>query len=324
MKFHLFIHDNDRRPDFKSFGILISIILAGAIFNSTYAQRKAFALVGDCFHPVEIATQGLTRNLIDGGAEITIDFTSDVEQVTEENITQYDLIMFFRDGEATNCSRQGTWITQQMGEAIKNYVNNGGSAFFFHNSTNMGLLNPDVADVLKATYMGHPEVRPYKLEIIQSGHPVVDGASDFTVSDEQQYMAYTGEDSSVFLRAINENGYGFDCWGTCNEGPESNAGWAHEYGDGRVVYMSPGHTLESLVHEEYAKMQRNAVAWLLENTPATKVKFIRRHQATRIGPAASYNPAVIWTWQVSGFETWYNAKGQIGLFPWKLRRKSGI
>jgi type 1 glutamine amidotransferase len=42
------------------------------------------------------------------------------------------------------------------------------------------------------------------------------------------------------------------------------AGWAYEYGDGRVCYLSPGHLISALWNPEYEKVQKNAVRGLLE------------------------------------------------------------
>ena len=51
-----------------------------------------------------------------------------------------------------------------------------------------------------------------------------------------------------------------------NLGTTSISGWAHEYGQGRVVFTAMGHTIHAMWQPEYLKMQKNAVRWLLKMT----------------------------------------------------------
>jgi len=41
------------------------------------------------------------------------------------------------------------------------------------------------------------------------------------------------------------------------------AGWAYEYGQGRVVYLPHGHNLEVNRHPSFQKLLNNAARWLL-------------------------------------------------------------
>src|SRR5438045_9681340 len=47
-------------------------------------------------------------------------------------------------------------------------------------------------------------------------------------------------------------------------GPKAIAGWAYDFGKGRVVFTAVGHTLHALWQSEYFKLQKNAVRWLLK------------------------------------------------------------
>jgi type 1 glutamine amidotransferase len=46
-------------------------------------------------------------------------------------------------------------------------------------------------------------------------------------------------------------------------GTKAIAGWAYDFGKGRVVFTAVGHTLHALWQPEYLKLQKNAVGWLL-------------------------------------------------------------
>ena len=49
-------------------------------------------------------------------------------------------------------------------------------------------------------------------------------------------------------------------------GTTAAAGWAYDFGKGRVCYLGPGHLLMALWNPEYEKIQRNAARWLLRET----------------------------------------------------------
>jgi type 1 glutamine amidotransferase len=81
------------------------------------------------------------------------------------------------------------------------------------------------------------------------------------VTDEQHFMVYQKDPKYLLLQSVNEDGLTFKDLGT-----SSAAGWAYEYGKGRVCYMAPGHVITSLWNPEYVTLQKNAVRWLLKQS----------------------------------------------------------
>jgi hypothetical protein len=82
--------------------------------------------------------------------------------------------------------------------------------------------------------------------------------NDFLVTDEQHYVKYEKDPRYVFMKSENAQGLQFGDQGTTCE-----AGWAYEYGKGRVCFLAPGHMISALWNPEYVKLQQNAVRWLL-------------------------------------------------------------
>src|SRR5262249_14888768 len=80
------------------------------------------------------------------------------------------------------------WMTAEQGRAIKQWVLEGGSLFAYHNSSHVSLTNKDYRDVEGAVYTGHPEIRPFKVKIVNPEHPITRGVRDFVVTDEQHFM----------------------------------------------------------------------------------------------------------------------------------------
>ena len=72
-------------------------------------------------------------------------------------------------------------------------------------------------------------------------------------------MTYDKDPKNIILQSENIDGLRYETYGT-----KAIAGWAYDYGKGRVAYTSPGHTLHALWQPEYVKIQQNAVRWLLK------------------------------------------------------------
>jgi type 1 glutamine amidotransferase len=252
-------------------------------------KATAFGLIGDRYHNSDYARTGLTRN-ITKDLGISIDFTDETKALNAETLKGYKLLIILRDGmiwpdgypdETSNAAWVATgkpplksdppvpkteakpafWIKPEQGKAVRQFVENGGSALFLHNVTHVGLTDPDFRHVLGAAYAGHPPIRTFKVKVKNSDHPITKGVSDFIVTDEQHYMEYDKDPKYLLLETVNEEGLAYGKQGTTAPG-----GWAYDYGKGRVCYMSPGHLLSVLWNPEYIKLQHNAVKWLLRQT----------------------------------------------------------
>lgn len=265
-------------------------VLAGAALAPsrarTAAKSAAFGLIGDRYHNSDYIRTGLNRTIVkDLG--LTIDFCDETKTLTTETLTGYKLLIVLRDGmiwpegypdENTNAAWVATgkpklvsdppvprtaaksqyWIKPDQGRAVRQFVQDGGSALFLHNTTHVGLTDPDFRHVLGAAYAGHPPIRTFKVKVKNTAHPIAKGVRDFIVTDEQHYMKYDKDPKYVFLETVNEDGLDYN-----GQGASAPGGWAYDYGKGRVCYMSPGHLLTVLWNPEYVKLQQNAVRWLM-------------------------------------------------------------
>ena len=128
----------------------------------------------------------------------------------------------------------------------------------FHNPDYISPGSEDFRQVHGSITEGHPPVRPYRVEITATEHPITRGVRDFVVTDEQHYMHYDKEPQYVLALSANDDGHTFK-----ELGSRCQAAWAYDYGQGRVCYLAPGHTIEALWNPEYEKLQQNAARWLL-------------------------------------------------------------
>lgn len=249
-----------------------------------YSREKAtaFALIGDRYHNSDYIRTALNRDIAKA-LGVSIDLCDDTTMLTAETLAGYKMLIVHRDGMIwpdgypMRRSRGGDsleivsepplepasgksqwWIKPEQGKAVRRFVENGGAALFLHNVTHVGLTDPDFRHVLGAAYQGHPPIRPFKVKVKNPNHPITKGVSDFVVTDEQHYMDYDKDPKHILLESVNEDGLEYRDLGTT-----AAAGWAYDYGKGRVCYFSPGHLLTAHWNPEYIKLKRNAVRWLL-------------------------------------------------------------
>lgn len=291
-----------RRNTLKTFGVMgaAATVLAGcktAPKATEKTKATAFALVGDRFHNSDYIRSALGKTLVKE-AGLTIDFTDETTLLNAENLQGYKMLIVFRDGMnwPDGYADPGSWyagvtpgtiayesvpplpevkmdpkawITPEQGLAVRQFVENGGSAWFFHNNSNVSLYDENYRFTQGGAYTGHPEVRPFWIKIQNHDHPITQGVNDFLVTDEQHYMIYNKGEENVLARSeqkdlIPYTGYFEEK--PVEQGPSCEAVWAYELGKGRVCFMAPGHMIGVMWNPEYVKMQHNAVKWLLRET----------------------------------------------------------
>jgi len=278
-----------RRGSLKKLAAGAAVAVGAAMTSSqSHAAAKkadAFAIIGDRYHNPDYIRTALTRTLVKD-AGITVDFRSATELLNAGTLDGYKLLIVFRDGMIWPSGYGGghypgydvggdnkvdsipplpemkaepvMWMRPEQGRAVREFVENGGGALFYHNSSHISLSSDDYRDVEGAVYTGHPPVRRFWLRITDSGHPITRGVGDFLVTDEQHYVDYQKSQDHVFMRSENADGLDYN-----RQGASCEAGWAYDYGKGRVCFLGPGHMISALWNPEYEKLQRNAALWLL-------------------------------------------------------------
>jgi hypothetical protein len=158
---------------------------------------------------------------------VSIDFTDETSLLNAETLEGYKALIVLRDGmiwpdgyggdESTNAAwvatgkpklvfdppvptqeraRSQSWMKPEQGKAVRHFVDAGGAALFLHNTTHVGLTDPDFRHV-RRTYT-HPS--DLQSEVTT---PIIPSrrVRDFVVS-EQHYMAR--KDPVPRLQTVNE------------------------------------------------------------------------------------------------------------------------
>jgi len=252
---------------------------AGGTAFAQNSPKRALALIGDRYHNADYIRVALTRVL--EGLNLKVDYTIDCDQLARGVLANYQLFICLRDGmmwpdgyvgsdaypyqqyleNPVNAPDPGpkNWLKEEQAVALKDFVTAGNGFYSLHNNSHVSLSSKAYRDVMGGAYIGHPALRPFKVRVVNTSHPITQGVKDFMVTDEQHFVEHDKGREGILLESENIDGLNFENFGT-----KSIAGWAHEYGRGRVVFTAVGHTIHALWNPEYVKLQKRAVQWLLK------------------------------------------------------------
>jgi hypothetical protein len=259
---------------------LLAACAALPSFAIAQNRKRALALIGDRYHNPDYIRVALDR--VFDGLGVNVDYTMHYDQLSRDLLKGYQLFLCLRDGmiwpggylgpDAYTAYEAGlenrsdfpepkpkSWLTEEQAVALKEFVSAGNGFYSLHNNSHVSLSSRTYRDVMGGAYIGHPPLRPFKVRVVNANHPITRGIRDFMVNDEQHYVEYDKDPKNILLEAENIDGLTFE-----NRGPKSVAGWAYDYGSGRVVFTSPGHTIHALWAPEYLKLEKRAVQWLLK------------------------------------------------------------
>lgn len=253
---------------------------ASATADPPQSKPSILALIGDRYHNADYIHVALDRLFSEMG--LAWDYTTRYEQLSGNLLRGYRVLVVFKDGmiwpggylgpDAYTCyehdlenrqdfpeAKPQGWITQEQGEAVRDFVAEGNGLYSFHESCDVSNFSPIYKKVLGGEYAGHPPLRPFKVRIVNKTHPITQGIEDFMVTDEQHFPAYYNDSKNILLQGENIDGLTY-----ADRGTKSVSGWAHEYGKGRVVFTGIGHSIHAMWAPEYLKLQKRAVQWLLK------------------------------------------------------------
>ena len=217
-------------------------------------MSDAVLLAGDRYHRAEDAFAGVGGALEAAGLEV--EYTTDVRSLNADLLRDKKLLAILRDGMEWPQGEDGpfsVWMEPDQEEAVEAFVHRGGSFMPLHNAGWAYPWKNGYRRVMGGYYQGHPPVRPFEVTVVDPRHPITEGVSDFEIVDEQHFLWFDYDRVDLLPKSRGE------------DGKESAAGWAYEYGEGRVAYLANGHTLENLQHEMVQRLLHNAVRWLLRH-----------------------------------------------------------
>src|SRR5258708_12179209 len=166
--------------------MLIGAIAAGTMpaWAATKVKPRALALIGDRYHNPDYIHVSLDRVFHE--LDLPIDYTMDYASLSAALLKPYQLLLILRDGmiwpggysgpdaytayetnlenaEDFPAAKSVSWMREEQGLAIRNFVEAGGGFYPLHNSSHISLSSKNYREVMGGAYFGHPPLRPFQV-----------------------------------------------------------------------------------------------------------------------------------------------------------------
>ncbi|UKS28271.1 ThuA domain-containing protein [Paenibacillus sp. HWE-109] len=204
---------------------------------------KILAVLGDYYHHRELLEKSLMSAVLSAigdrtSTEVRIIEMNDLIGALDE---RPDAVVLFKENRLDpEGDSQWMWMTEEISEAIQQYVMRGGGWLAWHSGLASYPANGGYVQMLRGHFLSHPTL-----------HQPVDyeGAGiRFTILDEHYFVSCQEDQTEVYLRSSSVDG-------------NSIAAWRHTFGDGRVSCFTPAHLPDGLEHASVIQLLGEALAW---------------------------------------------------------------
>lgn len=225
------------------------------------------------FHNYKNGTDQELRQIFSPVLSIA-DERDDPENITLEDMRKYDAVLFY-------CA--GTWGISGDSDFLVDlitYVASGGCVMILH--VNCLGQSGEGGAVFGGRFCMHPPYDEYHIiPAERDGDPILQGVSDFYIYDEMHMLyadVFLKKDVLLYCACVDKTPGG-------NGGPAANesargpiphqdiygkkgglrvpVAWRYVYGEGKILYVLPGHNTQSYKEPNLRRFLRNGAEWLL-------------------------------------------------------------
>ncbi|RAK08121.1 trehalose utilization protein [Halanaerobium saccharolyticum] len=204
-------------------------------------MKKVLALVGDYYHPSDYLKQALKMVIKN---DYQLDIFSSHQEINWEGLLEYDILILATWGKINDPDDEAYWLDEYHEKKIDQFLAEGGKLFLVHSGTASYPKDGLFREIAGGHFIQHPEEHPEITIKAAADNFLTRGITDFKITDEQYFMDVDPE-VEVFLKAESDQ-FG-----------ESTAGWTKDYKKGKVIVLTPGHTLEVFEEEMMQKLINN-------------------------------------------------------------------
>ena len=247
------------------FSMLLLFSLAASVPQVGYcrAARKGRLLYmtltkGYHHQSVELSKQ-IVKQLGDKSGAFDTTVTEDVGAFTQENLKNFDAVMFNTTGELP--------MTDEEKSALADFIRSGHGFVGVHSATDTFYTWGTYGDLIGGWFNNHPWHEMVTIDVVDPNSKLVSFlASSFQINDEiYQISDFKAETSHVLLqldpKSVN----------TQKEGVHIRyygwpVAWTRMFGKGRVYYNSLGHEEAVWNDQRYQEMLLNGIRWVMRQS----------------------------------------------------------
>lgn len=215
-------------------------------------NKKILCILGDYYHDHDIAYEALKKavDMLDKSGPHTIELIdSDVDGLEETLSLNFDLVILGKENRVNPADELvNNWMTCDIENKIVDYVNNGGSWLAWHAGLALYNKTGEYTKMLGGYFLNHPSQHEIVTYIPKENSSGIRLKESFESIDEHYFVKYNLQSSLVFLDS--ESLYG-----------KAEAGWAREFGAGRVCCLAPTHREEGLTNKLMLETLAACISW---------------------------------------------------------------
>ncbi|MGG7464319.1 ThuA domain-containing protein [Plantibacter sp. YIM 135347] len=173
--------------------------------------------------------------------DFSVDTTEDGSSFTEENLAQYDVVVWM--------STTGDVLNEEQQAAFEKYIENGGGYAGVHAASDTEYDWPWYGELVGAYFSGHPQEQNATIKVEDHAHPASEFLNDTWDRYDEWYNFKTNPRNDVHvLMSLDEKSY---TGGTM--GIDHPTSWCQNYDGGRSWYTGGGHTDASYTDPTFLK-----------------------------------------------------------------------
>ena len=212
-------------------------------------KNTALILTGDYWHPTDTIMPVIGHML--PNEKWDVEMTEDPAEFLNKPISP-DLLVTFKDPIENDQIPTPIWCDDKWSNKLKKSINDDGMGFLAIHCGLTDLPNEHIItqEILRARFITHPPQCEVKF-VPEKVHPITENVVEFTFPaiDEHYIIEMLPDLPTEIL------GY------TISQHGKQPALWAHMLGKGKICGITPGHSTENLICNEYLKILQNAAEW---------------------------------------------------------------
>lgn len=193
----------------------------------------------DEHHPLEILAEMMEGWLKDSGMQ-NVTLCKERSAITE-NLDEYDMLILAMTPYKLSSAEE---------DALVSFVVGGKKLMAIHSATVVDAENEKYIEMIGGRFVTHSPHHEFTVKVAHPGHPVVEGLTDFKITDELYVLDRTPSAASVLLTAA---------W----DGGAQPMLYIRAHGRGKVLYNALGHGPAAYENPNLKKLVVQGTKWLL-------------------------------------------------------------
>ncbi len=198
-------------------------------------------------HNSERLADILTKEYFKNG--INISFTSQPDDLNEENLSKYDGLIVYANHDSISASQE---------KALLDFVKKGKGFIPLHCASWCFRNSSEVVEMIGGQFKSH-KYDSFPAVITNANHPVTKGIPAFVTKDE----TYVHDKISKDIEVLSERVEG---------GHHEPYTWVRSFGQGRVFYTAYGHDDITFNNPGFLDLVRNGIFWAVGEKAVTDLK----------------------------------------------------